>query len=89
MTHAQLTAAIAAQTGLTKADAGRALAALTAIVTAELRGKGTVKIAGLGNFKAKHRAARTANNPQTGGTIKVPARWVPAFSISKTLKDSI
>jgi len=38
---------------------------------------------GFGTFKRKHVAAKTARNPQTGGTVQVPARSVLRFSASK------
>jgi DNA-binding protein HU-beta len=39
---------------------------------------------GFGTFKRKHVAAKTARNPQTGGTVTVPARSVLRFTASKS-----
>lgn len=36
-----------------------------------------------GTFKAKTAAARKARNPQTGGTVDIPARKVVKFHASK------
>lgn len=36
-----------------------------------------------GTFKAKMAAARKARNPQTGGTVDIPARKVVKFHASK------
>lgn len=38
---------------------------------------------GFGTFKRKHVAAKQARNPQTGGTVTVPARSVLRFTASK------
>lgn len=44
---------------------------------------------GFGSFKTKEREARTARNPQTGESVKVPARKSISFRTSKKLKDSV
>lgn len=38
---------------------------------------------GFGTFKRKHVAAKTARNPQTKGTVQIPARSVLRFTASK------
>ena len=48
-----------------------------------------VAIAGLGMFKVRDRAARTARNPRTGEMVKVPATRVPKFTAAKALKDAV
>lgn len=49
----------------------------------------TVNLIGLGTFSAKQRAARTARNPQTGGTLQIPAKKVPAFKAGTMFKDVV
>lgn len=44
----------------------------------------SVVLKGFGTFKRKHVAAKTARNPQTGGTVQIPARSVLRFSASKS-----
>ena len=44
----------------------------------------TLVLKGFGTFKRKHVAAKTARNPQTGGTVAVPARSVLRFAASKS-----
>lgn len=47
-----------------------------------------VRFGNIGTFSGIERAARTARNPSTGGTIEVPARsGYPKFKFSKTAKD--
>lgn len=48
-----------------------------------------VSIAGLVIFSAKQRAARTARNPRTGESVKVPAMKVPKFRAAKAFKDAV
>ena len=44
---------------------------------------------GFGTFSVKKRAARAGRNPQTGATIKIPARKVVKFSVGNLLKKAI
>ena len=48
-----------------------------------------VSIAGFGTFEARDRAARTARNPQTGETLQIPAKKVPAFKAGTTFKNAV
>ena len=38
-----------------------------------------VTLVGFGTFEARKRAARTGRNPQTGATLKIAAKTVPAL----------
>ena len=49
----------------------------------------SVDIAGFGKFEVKERSARTGINPSTKESITIPAKKVPAFKASKTLKDAV
>ena len=46
-------------------------------------------IPGLGKLVLVQRKARTGRNPATGETIKIPAKKVVKFKVSKTAKDAI
>ena len=48
-----------------------------------------VKLVGFGSFEVKHRAARTACNPQTKEPVEIPAQTVPVFKAGKILKDCV
>lgn len=89
MTKTDLIEAVAEQSGLTKADAERALAATIEVISKALSRKQSVQITGFGTFEARERAARKARNPQTGEEIDVPATTVPAFRAGKALKDVV
>ena len=93
MNKSDLVDALADATGMTKADAGRAVDALFSpdggIIAKTLKTDGRVQITGFGTFEAKHRKARTGRNPRTGQTIKIAATKTPAFRAGKGLKDGI
>ncbi len=89
MNKAELIEAVAAQTGLSKADADRAINAMTQSITKSLKKGNPVALVGFGTFKVSKRAARLGRNPQTGATLKIPARKVPRFTAGKTLKDAV
>lgn len=89
MNKASLVEKVQSVLGGTKADAERAVDALFDAITAELKKGGEVSVAGFGIFSAKKRAARTARNPRTGETVKVPAMNVPKFRAAKALKDAV
>jgi DNA-binding protein HU-beta len=93
MNKSDLVDALAAATGMTKADAARAVDAMFApadgIISAALKSKQRVQITGFGTFESKHRKARQGRNPRTGETIQISATNTPAFRAGKGLKDAI
>ena len=89
MNKAELVGAIAKGTGLSKAASESALDnTIDAIKKSQKKGE-PVSLVGFGTFKVSKRSARTGRNPQTGATIKIPARKVPRFSAGKGLKDIV
>lgn len=48
-----------------------------------------VSLPGLFILTAVKREARVAHNPQTGEPIDVPAKFVPRFKASQTLRDAV
>ena len=68
---------------------GDILAAIVDTVTKTVSKGKKVTLIGFGSFEARKRAARTGRNPQTGATIKIAARTVPAFSAGKKFKELV
>ena len=64
MNKAELVEALAKETELSKAAAGRAIDALVDIITHTVAKKQDVQLIGFGTFKASKRAARTAADPE-------------------------
>jgi len=89
MNKQELIAAVAAEAGISKADAAKAVDAFSASVTQALKKGDSVSLIGFGTFKVSQRAARTGRNPQTGKEIKIAARKAPAFVAGKALKDAV
>jgi len=89
MNKSDLIDSMAAASGLSKADAGRALDAFTSAVTNSLKSGQSVSLVGFGTFSVKHRAARTGRNPRTGATISIAASNNPSFKAGKALKDAV
>ena len=69
-----------------KATADILSATLETIQKTVSKGK-KVTLVGFGTFEARKRAARTGRNPQTGATLKIAAKTVPAFSAGKNSKN--
>ena len=89
MNRGEFVAAISEQSGLTKADADRALEAVFKVVKKTLKSGDSISLVGFGTFVVRKRAARSGRNPRTGATIKIKASKVPAFKAGKALKDAV
>jgi DNA-binding protein HU-beta len=89
MNKNQLIEGISAKTGLSKADAGMGLAALTEIISEELQKGESVSLIGFGTFEVRERSERTGRNPQTGKTITIGAAKAPAFKAGAAPKAAV
>lgn len=89
MNKNELVEAVAASSGLSKADAGRAVDAVVGSITGALKAGESVNLIGFGTFDVRERAARTGRNPRTGEEIQIAAAKNPAFKAGKALKDAV
>lgn len=92
MNKTELIDALASESGLSKADANRAVEALFSadgLIAKELRRGEKVQITGFGTFQARKRAARTGRDPRTGNAIQIQAATLPAFKAGQGLKDAV
>lgn len=89
MTKNELIAAIADDTGKTKSDVAAILASLAMVVGKALKAGDEVSLSGVGKLTAAKRQAREARNPSTGATIKVPAKTVVKFKVTKDLAEAV
>ncbi len=89
MNKAELVAAIAEKTELSKKDSEKALKALIDVVTEELVKGEKVQLVGFGTFEVATRPERTGRNPRTKEDIKIPASKAPKFKAGKALKDVV
>ena len=67
----------------------RRVESLFEAITKALKKGDSITFVGFGSFKTSQRKARTARNPFTGGTVKVPKRRVPRFVAGKGLKTAV
>ena len=89
MNKTELINEIAKEAKLTKKDAGAALDAFIGAVEKTLKKGDKIQLIGFGTFEVAKRAARTARNPQTGATMKIPATKVPKFKAGAGLKTLV
>jgi DNA-binding protein HU-beta len=89
MTKAELVSKIAAEGGITKAQAEKALDGFVAAVTGALTTGEKVSLVGFGTFSVGERAGREGRNPRTGEKINIPASRVVKFKAGKTLSEAV
>ena len=89
MNKAELIDAMANDSGLSKADAKRALDGFVNATTKALKKGDKLSLVGFGSFSVSKRAARTGRNPQTGKEIKIAAKNVVKFKPGADLSGSV
>ena len=89
MTKVELIAAVAANAGLTKKDADKAVSATLDVITETLQKGEKVSLVGFGTFEVRERKERQGRNPQTREPMTIPASKLPAFSAGKAMKDAV
>ncbi len=87
LTKSEIVASLTETAGITKKQATQTLEALVAL--AYKHAKNTFTIPGLGKLVLANRKARKGRNPATGESIKIPAKRVLKFRVSKAAKDAI
>ena len=90
MTKSDLIDALAADTGLTKADSDRFLKSFTSNVEKALKRGDSLTLIGFGTFSVSNRAARTGRNPQNPSqVINIPASKRAKFKAGSALKKAL
>jgi DNA-binding protein HU-beta len=72
-----------------KKDAAEAVNAILDTIQAAVASGDKVAITGFGVFEKSERPERTARNPATGASIKVPASSVPKFRAGADFKAAV
>jgi DNA-binding protein HU-beta len=80
---------VAAKSGLTRRDAGKAVEAVLDSITDALKAREDVAFTGFGKFSTSNRAARMGVNPRTKEKVTIPAATVPKFSAGSALKSAV
>lgn len=89
MNKAELISAMAAESGLSKTDAKKALDAFISTVTHTLKSGDKISLVGFGTFAVSERAARTGINPSTKKAITIPAKKVAKFKPGAELANAV
>lgn len=89
MNKAELISAMAAESGLSKTDAKKALDAFISTVTNTLKSGDKISLVGFGTFAVSERAARTGINPSTKKAITIPAKKVAKFKPGAELANAV
>ncbi len=89
MNKAELIDSIAGKSGLSKADAAKALDAVVESITEGLSNGDRIALVGFGSWSVEQRGARTGRNPRTGDAIQIPAKKVVKFKAGAGLSDAV
>ncbi len=89
MNKNDLISSVAESSGLTKADAGRAVDGVFDSIASALSSGDDVRIVGFGSFSVANRAASKGRNPRTGEEIQIPASKQPKFKAGAPLKSAV
>lgn len=89
MNKSDLINAMAAESGLSKADSKKALDAFVSAVSAALKDGDKVALVGFGTFSVSERGERTGINPATKQTITIPAKKVVKFKAGNELESAV
>ncbi|MGI8946016.1 MAG: HU family DNA-binding protein [Thermoleophilaceae bacterium] len=89
MTKSEFVDQVAAESKLSKGDAGDAVDAMLQVIEETLKRGGEISFTGFGKFSVADRGARQGVNPQTGEKIQIAASRVPRFSAGSALKKAV
>lgn len=89
MNKTELIDVMASEAGISKAAAKKALEALFVSVKETLKKGDKVSLVGFGSWSVSKREAREGRNPQTGKTIKIPAKNVVKFKAGSEFSDAV
>lgn len=89
MNKTELIDAMASESGLTKADAKKALDSFIDVTSKTLSKGEKISLVGFGTFDITKRTARTGRNPQTGKEIRIPEKKVAKFKPGSELADKV
>ena len=89
LTKTALLQIIAQETDTDRKTAAFFLDVITGIALREVKKAGEFSIPGIGKLVKQKRKARMGRNPKTGQSIKIAAKTVVKFRVSKSVKDAV
>ena len=89
MNKTEFITAVAEKSGLSKADAKKAVDAFVETVSVEMKAGGKIALLGFGSFSVTEKAARKGVNPKTKQPIEIAARKAIKFKPGAELNDKV
>jgi DNA-binding protein HU-beta len=89
MNKTELIDRIAESADISKRAAGDALQGFMQAVTETLEKGEKLSLIGFGTFSVSERSARTCRNPQTGKSMKIPAKKTVKFKVGSKLAEAV
>ncbi len=89
MNKTELINQIAESADISKKAAGDALQGFLMAVTDTMVKGDKLQLIGFGTFSVTERSARTCRNPQTGESMKIPAKKVVKFKVGSKLAEAV
>ena len=89
MNKNDLISAVSDSSGISKADATKAVDSVFSNITGSLQSGNEVRLVGFGTFSVAQRKATTGRNPRTGERIYSSEKTSVAFKMAKELKNKI
>jgi DNA-binding protein HU-beta len=89
MNKTELINQIAESADISKKAAGDALQGFMDALTDTLVQGDKLSLIGFGTFSVAERSARTCRNPQTGKSMKIPAKKVVKFKVGSKLAEAV
>jgi DNA-binding protein HU-beta len=89
MNKAELIDRIAESADISKRSAGDALQGFMQAVAETLEKGEKLSLIGFGTFSVSERSARTCRNPQTGKSMKIPAKKIVKFKVGSKLAEAV
>jgi DNA-binding protein HU-beta len=89
MNKTQLIEQIAESADISKKAAGDALHGFMTAITDTMEKGDKLSLIGFGTFSVVERAARSCKNPQTGKSMKIPAKKVVKFKVGSKLAEAV
>jgi len=89
MNKTELINQIAESADISKKAAGDALQGFMKSVSDTMVKGDKLQLIGFGTFSVTERSARTCRNPQTGKSMKIPAKKVVKFKVGSKLAEAV
>ena len=88
MNTTELSALVSKKMDTTKSTGRRVVRTILEAIASSVQAGNKVNLTGFGTFSRHERSARVGRNPQTGETVKIPAKKIPKFRPGKLFREA-